>query len=96
MDTQVFKVNASRKGFMVVAGNYHPYWKAYVNGKEAKVYKAFGTLRAVEIPEGNSEVRMEYRSVPFHACLKVSLVFALLLVALAAGLIVKAKVLAKK
>ena len=96
MDTQVFKVNASRKGFMVVAGNYHPYWKAYVNGKEAKVYKAFGTLRAVEIPEGNSEVRMEYRSVPFHACLKVSLVFALLLVALAARLIVKAKVLAKK
>ena len=96
MDTQVFKVNASRKGFMVVAGNYHPYWKAYVNGKEAKVYKAFGALRAVEIPEGQSEVRMEYRSVPFHACLKVSLVFALLLVALAAGLVVKAKVLAKK
>ena len=96
MDTQVFKVNASRKGFMVVAGNYHPYWKAYVNGKEAKVYKAFGTLRAVEIPEGASEVRMEYRSTPFHACLKVSLVFALILVALAAGLIVKAKVLAKK
>ena len=96
MDTQVFKVNASRKGFMVVAGNYHPYWKAYVNGKEAKVYKAFGTLRAVEVPEGQSEVRMEYRSVPFHACLKVSLVFALLLVALAAGLTVKAKVLAKK
>ena len=96
MDTQVFKVNASRKGFMVVAGNYHPYWKAYVNGKEAKVYKAFGTLRAVEVPEGASEVRMEYRSTPFHACLKVSLVFALILVALAAGLVVKAKVLAKK
>ena len=96
MDTQVFKVNASRKGFMVVAGNYHPYWKAYVNGKETKVYKAFGTLRAVEIPEGASEVRMEYRSTPFHACLKVSLVFAILLVALAAGVIVKAKVLAKK
>ena len=96
MDTQVFLVESDRAGFMVVAGNYHPYWKATVNGKEAKVYKAFGTLRAVEIPEGNSEVRMEYRSVPFHACLKVSLVFALLLVALAAGLIVKAKVLAKK
>ena len=55
MDTQVFSVNADREGFMVVAGNYHPYWKAYVNGKESKVYKAFGTLRAVQIPAGNSD-----------------------------------------
>lgn len=66
---------------MVVAGNYHPYWKAYVNGAEAKVYKAFGTLRAVEIPAGKSEVRMEYRSTPFHAAVKVSLAALILLVA---------------
>ncbi len=82
MDTQVFAVEANRPGFMVVAGNYHPYWKAYVNGTEAKVYKAFGTLRAVEIPAGKSEVRMEYRSVPFHACLKVSAFAAVLLIGL--------------
>jgi uncharacterized membrane protein YfhO len=82
MDTQVFSVNADREGFMVVAGNYHPYWKAYVNGAEAKVYKAFGTLRAVEIPAGKSEVRMEYRSVPFHKTIMVSLVAAIALVAL--------------
>ena len=50
MDTQVFQVESDRAGFMVVAGNYHPYWKATVNGNEAKVYKAFGDLRAVEIP----------------------------------------------
>lgn len=81
MDTQVFAVEADRPGFMVVAGNYHPYWKAYVNGAEAKVYKAFGTLRAVEIPAGKSEVRMEYRSTPFHAAVKVSLAALILLVA---------------
>jgi hypothetical protein len=82
MDTQVFSVNADREGFMVVAGNYHPYWKAYVNGKESKVYKAFGTLRAVQIPAGNSEVRMEFRSAPFHKTVWVSLVAAVLLIAL--------------
>lgn len=81
MDTQVFKVESDRAGFMVVAGNYHPYWHATVNGNPAKVYKAFGTLRAVEIPKGTSEVRMEFRSTPFHACLKVSLVAAILLIA---------------
>ena len=84
MDTQVFNVEADRAGFMVVAGNYHPYWKAYVNGAPAKVYKAFGTLRAVEIPAGKSEVRMEYRSTPLHACAKVALVAAILLIAIGA------------
>ena len=82
MDTQVFQVESDRAGFMVVAGNYHPYWNATVNGKPAKVYKAFGTLRAVEIPKGKSEVRMEYRSKPLHACIKVSAFAAILLIAL--------------
>ena len=82
MDTQVFQVESDRAGFMVVAGNYHPYWHATVNGKPAKVYKAFGTLRAVEIPKGKSEVRMEYRSKPLHACIKVSVFAAILLIAL--------------
>ena len=89
MDTQVFQVESDRAGFMVVAGNYHPYWKATVNGKEAKVYKAFGNLRAVEIPKGKSEVRMEYRSKPFHACLKVSLLAAILLIAFGAFIFIK-------
>ena len=89
MDTQVFQVESDRAGFMVVAGNYHPYWKATVNGNEAKVYKAFGNLRAVEIPKGKSEVRMEYRSKPFHACVKVSLLTTLLLIAFGVFVFVK-------
>ena len=91
MDTQVFQVESDRAGFMVVAGNYHPYWKATVNGKEAKVYKAFGDLRAVEIPKGKSEVRMEYRSKPFHACIKVSLFAVILLIAFGVFVFVKSR-----
>ena len=91
MDTQVFEVESDRAGFMVVAGNYHPYWNATVNGKPAKVYKAFGTLRAVEIPKGKSEVRMEYRSKPLHACIMVSAVAALLLVAIGVLVLVRRK-----
>lgn len=91
MDTQVFEVESDRAGFMVVAGNYHPYWQATVNGAPAKVYKAFGTLRAVEIPKGKSEVRMEYRSKPLHACIKISAVAGALLIALAAFAIARRK-----
>ena len=91
MDTQVFEVESDRAGFMVVAGNYHPYWHATINGAPAKVYKAFGTLRAVEIPKGKSEVRMEYRSKPFHACIKVSAFAAVLLIALGAFAAIRRK-----
>ena len=91
MDTQVFEVESDRAGFMVVAGNYHPYWHATVNGAPAKVYKAFGTLRAVEIPKGKSEVRMEYRSKPLHACIKVSAFAAVLLIALGAFAAIRRK-----
>ena len=89
MDTQVFEVESDRPAVMVVAGNFHPYWKAYVNGKESKVYKAFGTLRAVEIPKGKSTILMKYRSTVFHNCLKVSAVAALLLLALGIFLVIK-------
>ena len=89
MDTQVFEVESDRPAIMVVAGNFHPYWKATVNGKESKVYKAFGNLRAVEVPKGKSTVRMEYRSAPFHNCLKVSALACLLLLILGAILLFK-------
>ncbi|MCQ2060312.1 MAG: YfhO family protein [Fibrobacter sp.] len=82
MDTQVFAVETDRPSIMVVAGNYHPYWKAYVNGSETKVFKAFGTLRAIEVPKGKSEVRMEYRSQPFHMCLKIAAIATILLIIL--------------
>jgi len=89
MDPRVFEVESARPAVMVVAGNFHPYWKAYVNGKESKVYKAFGTLRAVEIPKGKSTILMKYRSTVFHNCLKVSAVAALLLLALGIFLVIK-------
>ncbi|MCF0215986.1 MAG: hypothetical protein HUK21_05890 [Fibrobacteraceae bacterium] len=95
MDTQVFSVESDRKGFMLVSGNYHPYWRATVNGVDAKVYKAFGTLRAVEIPKGKSEVVMEYRSVPFHNCIKVSLVALIALGAIGVLAVVKGSKKAK-
>ena len=91
MDTQVFEAESDKPAIMVVAGNYHPYWKATVNGKESKVYKAFGNLRAVEIPKGKSTIRMEYRSKPFHDCLKVSALAIVLLAIFGVAVLAKAR-----
>lgn len=82
MDTQVFEVESDRDAILFVSGNYHPYWKAYVNEQPVKVIKAFSTFKALEIPKGKSTVRLEYRSDPFHLTLKISLAAIILLVAL--------------
>ena len=68
--TQVFGVQSDRAGFMLVSGNYHKYWNATVNGKPAKVYKAFGALHAPwKSPAGKSQVVMRYlfQNVPSNA-----------------------------
>ncbi len=62
MDDMTYEVKSDAPAFLLSSGNFHRYWKATVNGKPAKVYKAFGTLRAVAVPAGNSTVRLEYRS----------------------------------
>jgi len=62
MDTQVFRVQTNVPALLLVSGNYHPYWKASIDGQSVKVLKAFGTLRAIAVPAGTHEVRMEYRS----------------------------------
>lgn len=62
MDDMTYQVSSDAPAFLLSSGNFHRYWKATVNGKPAKVYKAFGTLRAVAVPAGSSTVRLEYKS----------------------------------
>jgi len=54
--------DAVRPGILLFSENYHPYWKAKVNGKEVMVLKAFTTLIAVEVPQGKSTVELHYQS----------------------------------
>ena len=62
MDDMTYQVSSDVPALLLSSGNFHRYWKATVNGKPAKVYKAFGTLRAVAVPAGSSTVRLEYKS----------------------------------
>ena len=74
MDDLTYKVHADRPAIMLSSGNFHRYWKATVNGKPAKVYKAFGTLRAVVVPAGESTVRLEYTSDAVRISLWIGLI----------------------
>ena len=62
MDEISFDVESSQSGLLFISENYHKFWKAKVNGNDAKIHRAFSTFMAVEIPEGKSIVKLAYIS----------------------------------
>uniref|UniRef100_A0A7C6AAF2 YfhO family protein n=1 Tax=candidate division WOR-3 bacterium TaxID=2052148 RepID=A0A7C6AAF2_UNCW3 len=50
------EVDLRNSGFLVLSENYHPDWKALVDGEKTKVYRAFHTLRAVYLEPGKHTV----------------------------------------
>jgi uncharacterized membrane protein YfhO len=60
------EVNAKNRGFLVLSENYYPRWKAYVDGKKEKVYRADYTLRAVPLNTGEHTVVFIYEDVSYN------------------------------
>ena len=56
-----FSVESEKPSLFVLTDLHYPGWKAYVNGVEVPILKAYGFCRAVEVPAGKSEIRMVYR-----------------------------------
>ena len=60
-------------GFLVLAENWVPYWKAYVDGKSVTIHRAYGTFMCVECPEGNHEINFTFQSSPYENGKKLTL-----------------------
>ncbi len=69
MDEQTYQTQSVKASLLVVSGNYHPNWKVWIDGNSAPVIRAFGALRAVELPPGKHEVRFQYISNEIHKTL---------------------------
>ncbi len=48
-------------GFVVLADQYYPGWKALVDGRQTRIYKVDGLLRGVVVPSGHHSITFEYR-----------------------------------
>lgn len=72
-------VNTGSNALLVLSDNYYPGWKAYVDGKETKIYRANYTLRAIELPKGKREVIFRYSPKSFSNGLIASLLSMLTL-----------------
>ncbi len=71
---------ADRPALLVVSDNWYPAWRALVDGKEAPVYRADYTFRAVPLPAGRHKVVFRYYSSVFQTGLAISLATAALTV----------------
>lgn len=62
-----FKVDVEmpQDGFLFSSENYYPAWKAYVDGKETKIYRADYLFRAVYLNKGKHEVKFAFESTPY-------------------------------
>ncbi|MBN2209277.1 MAG: YfhO family protein [Candidatus Coatesbacteria bacterium] len=82
----IFEVNANRAGFLVISENDFPGWKAYVNGEETPVLRAYGLVKAIAVAEGKSVVRLCFEPSSFRAGLLITLLSALIVSCMAFAL----------
>ncbi|MBU0671467.1 MAG: YfhO family protein [Candidatus Margulisbacteria bacterium] len=61
------KVKAASPGFLIISENWYPSWQASINGKPAKIYKAYLTLMAIYVEKGEHLVRFSHRSSSLRA-----------------------------
>ena len=53
-------------GFLVLSDNYHPDWKAMIDGKPTKIYRAYHTFRAIYLEPGKHTVNFVYDSPSYR------------------------------
>lgn len=73
------EIENERDGFLVLCENYHPDFKAKVNGKERKVIQAFHTLRAVYLEKGKHFISFYYHSKAYNLSKTLSILAFLFL-----------------
>jgi hypothetical protein len=60
------RVQAAEKSLLVLSDTYFPGWKAFINGKETKIYRANYAFRAVPLKPGTHEVEFVYDPICFR------------------------------
>ena len=66
MDSVVVGVGCTENRLLVLTDNYYDSWHAYVDGQPARLLRAYGSFRAVEIPAGSKQVIFKYYSERYH------------------------------
>ena len=60
-DEVVIELYSPKPGFLLLLDTYYPGWKAFVDAKPAKIYRANYNFRTVAVPSGKSTVHFKYQ-----------------------------------
>jgi uncharacterized membrane protein YfhO len=66
-------VSTDHPGLLWLSEIWYPAWKAKVDGKATKVYKADYSFRAIEVPSGSHKITMYFDSKAFQFGMIISL-----------------------
>jgi len=75
----ILRTNLDEDGFLVFSDSYYPGWKAFINGKETKIYKTNGLTKGIFIPKGECEVIFKYSPDYFYILLIISIITTVLI-----------------
>ena len=59
------EAQAETDGVLLIHDNDHPYWRAFVDGEQVKIYRANLAFKALPLDKGKHRVVFEYRPVGF-------------------------------
>ena len=69
------QVRTEGPAFLVLSDSWYPGWKAYINGKETKIYKTNAVSRGIFIPnKGNFQVQFKFIPISFYLGLCISII----------------------
>lgn len=87
-DRVAIKASSNGDGLLVLTDLFYPGWVAYVNGKEAPIYRVNELVRGVKIGRGETIVEFRYhpRSFMYGAALSIAALFGII-VAIITGLV---------
>ena len=77
----ILHTQSSGDSFLFLSDTYYPGWKAYLDGRETKLYRANYAFRAVAVPQGEHNVALRYLPASFSLGLKISLFTAAFILA---------------
>jgi hypothetical protein len=85
------KTSAQAPAVLVLAENYYPGWRAYLDGRAAPIMRVNYNQRGVRVPAGEHRVSFVYRPRSFYGGLLLTALTGLLLALWARGLFATAR-----
>lgn len=73
-DKVSIKADFKGTGFLVLAEQYYPGWKAFIDGKETRIYPANGICRGIVVPAGSHSIEFRYVPVNVYIAAVISII----------------------